>query len=99
MTSLVLNEEALCDALVHDDDRDDWLLLGSVVGLSDGLTELVHLLLKDLLPHAIANTVTVDDEVLRVITMLLLEAAECTLDGILQLLVDDFLPFLLDDAL
>ena len=42
------------------------LVLGEVVGLIDGFSELGDLLLKHLSPHAITHTVTVDYEVLRV---------------------------------
>lgn len=95
----VLDEEALRDALVHDDDRDGRLLLGRVVSLPNGLAQLVNLLLEHLPSHGIAHTVAVDDEVLGIVTVLLLEAGKCTLDGILQLLVDNLLALLLGDAL
>jgi hypothetical protein len=95
----VLDEETLSDALVHNDDSDEGLLLGRVVGLIDGLPELVDLLLEDLFPHGITHSVSVDDEVLWIITMSLLEAPKRTLDGVFQLLVDNLLSLALHDAL
>jgi hypothetical protein len=99
LATAILNEEALSDALVHDDDCDRRLLLGCVVGLLDGLAELLHLLLEDLTSHGIANTITVDDEVLRVVSMSLCEGTESALDSILELLVDDLLSLPLSDPL
>ena len=96
---LILNEEPLSDPLVHNDNCDEGLLLGCVIGLIDGLTKLSNLLLKYLLAHSITDTITVNDEVLREITVPLSKATKRSLDCVLQLLVDDLLPFALKDAL
>ena len=50
-------------------------------------------------PSGITDTITVNDEVLREITVPLSKATKRSLDCVLQLLVDDLLPFALKDAL
>lgn len=95
----VLNEEPLCDPLVHNDDSDVGLLLGEVVGLIDGLSKLLDFCLKNLPAHGITNTVSVDNEMLRVVSMSLYEAAKSSLHGLLELLGDDLLTLALQDPL
>lgn len=96
-TLLILDEESLSDPLVDNDHCDVGLLLGQVVGLIDGLSELNNLLLKNLASHAITDSISVDNEVLWVVSMLFTEMSKRPLDGILQLLVYDLLPFALED--
>jgi hypothetical protein len=97
--SVLFNEEPLSDPLVDDDDCDEGLLLGQVVGLVDGLPQLGDLLLKHLSAHAIAHTVAIDNKVVWVVTTSISEAAEGTLDGVLELGTNDLLALLLDDPL
>ena len=96
--AVVFQEETLSDPLVDDDDSDLRLDLSQVVGLIDGLSELSHLLLEDLSAHSIADTVTIDYEVLRVAATLVSKGAESSLDSLLELRANDLLSLLLDDA-
>ena len=97
---LILNEESLSDPLVDDDDSDEGLVLGLVVCLIDGLTKLSDFVLKHLATHGITNTITIDDEVLWENTSILaLEAAEGSLDAVLERRTNDFLALALNDSL
>lgn len=60
----VSHEEPLRDPLVHDDDRDLWLLT-ITVELGDSLLELGNFRCKHLVALGITNTVPVNDEVSR----------------------------------
>ncbi len=93
------NKESLSDPLVDDNHRNEGLSLGGVVGLVDGLAELSDLLLEDLPSHGITDTISVDDEVLRVISVVVVETSESTFDAVLQLAVDDLSTLRLNDAL
>ena len=109
---LVLNlEEPLADALVDDDQGrlgEFWLLLlvflvlrlvhfGSEgVLLLHDLVELLQLVLDDLSPHGIADTVSVNEDVIGQLALVVV--SEC-LEGILEVLLqhaaaDDFLALL-----
>lgn len=94
-----LNKEPLSDSLVDDDNSDVRLLLGEVVGLMDSLSDLSDLLLEDLSSHGITNTISVDNEVIREISMALSKATHCSLKSLLKLLVDYLLASLLTDLL
>ena len=72
MTSAVLHEEALCDAFVHNNERDLWRVASSVVQLSEGISELLDLLADDLLALCVAYTITVDDKVRRELSVVVL---------------------------
>ena len=98
-TTAVLQEESLSDPLVDDDNSDVRLLLGQVVGLVDGLPQLGDLLLQHLSAHPIAHTVAIDNKVVWVVTTSISEAAEGSLDGVLELDTHDLLALLLDDPL
>jgi hypothetical protein len=73
LTVLVrLLEEPLAHALVHDDQRDLGrvvltfvLAVKEAVLLLDNLVELLQFEIDDLLSHAVAHTVTVDENVVR----------------------------------
>ena len=94
----VFNKESLSDSFVDNDDCDEGLLLCCVVGLADGLTKLIDFLLKHLFSHGITNSVSVDDEVLWEIFMTISEATKCSLNGLLELFVDNLLSLALDNA-
>lgn len=83
--SVLLNKESLSDPLVDDDDCHEGLFLGLVVGLINGCLELRYLLKKNLASHSITNTISIDDEVFRVVLVLVSETAKSSLDGILEL--------------
>ena len=96
--SLVFNEEPLSDPLVDDDHSDERLLLGEVIGLVDRLAKLLDFLLKDLSAHCVSNSISVNDDVLWVVSMALFKADEGSLHGVLELLRNDLLAFTLKNA-
>jgi len=55
--------------------------------------------LQNLTTHAIANTISVNDEVLGIVLVVLEEAFEGSLDSIFELGAHDFLALFLDDPL
>jgi hypothetical protein len=93
----IFNKESLSNPLVDNDDSDERLLLGRVVGLINCLSELLNFFLQNLTSHCITNTISVDYEVLWEILMALTENTHSSLDSILQVSVHDLLTLSLDD--
>jgi len=89
----------LSDPLVDNDNCDEGFLFGRVIGLIDSLAKLSDFSLQNLTTHAIANTISVNDEVLGIVLVVLEEAFEGSLDSIFELGADDFLALPLDDPL
>ena len=73
--SVLFDKESLSDPLVDNYDCHEGLFLGLVVGLVNGCLELRHFLKKDLASHSIANTISIDDEMFRIVLVLVSEAA------------------------
>ena len=95
----ILNKESLSDSLVHNDESDGWLVGTLVVHLGDDLLELCDFLLDDLPSHGISYTISVDDEVVWELSlgMSLLISLDSLLQSLSQVVVNDFLSFLLED--
>ena len=96
---VIRNKESLSDPLIDDNHRNEGLRLGLVVGLIDGLAQLSDFLLEDLPSHCITDTISVDEEVLRIISVVVIKTSESTFDAVLQLAVDDLPTLWLNDAL
>ena len=85
----VLDEHPLVDALV-DDHQSDWGRPGgSVVEAAEHFSELGDLLLDDLVAHALADTIPVDDDLGRVlISMILGEGVDSLFHALVQFSLD-----------
>lgn len=100
VASVVLDEEALRDALVDHDEGDLGLLPSLVVQLSEGLTELVDLLVDDLVTLCVTNTIAEDDEVGgELAIMMLSEDLDSLLQRLLHPRLHDLLALALHDVL
>ena len=94
-----MHEEALRDALVHDDESDLRLHRGLIVDLGEGLAELLDLLLDDLRALSVTHTVTENDEVGRKLPIVLRgEDLDGFLEGLLHLTLDDLTTLRLEDG-
>ena len=96
---VVLDEEALSDALVDNNESDLGHLTNFVVHFFEGLTELNDLLLDDLLLLSITDSITVDDVVSGEHAVM---ERRKDFDGLLErlfhLVLDDLLTLLLDNV-
>jgi len=93
---VVTNEEALRDALVHNNKSHLWTYLGFVVKFSKSLSELGDLARDHLATLRITNAVPVDDIVRWQFSLVSLrKCLNGTLERVLHLLLDDLLTFLL----
>ena len=82
-------EESLSDSLVHNDQGvlRELVLLGRVdaVLLLNDLVELLELVADDLSPHGIANSVSVDEDVVWELALVVVaEGLECALEVFLE---------------
>ena len=100
MTTAVLDEEALSDALVDDDEGDLRLLSRLVVHLRERISELLDLLLDHLKSLSIADSITVDDEVGgELAIMLSSKDFDSFLERVLHFSLNNLLTLPLDDVL
>lgn len=99
-TALILDEEALGDALVYDNKADLRRLSSFIVQLTEGLTELFDLLSDDLLTLGITDTITVDDQMGREHAVVVLgKDLNRLLQTFFHLSLDDFLALRLHNVL
>ena len=92
-------EESLSYSLVHNNESVLWMLLILIciktILLSNNLLELLKLMVNDLLSHRIANTITIDEDVIGKGAIMITEGLESTLEVSLKnTRADDFLSFL-----
>lgn len=99
LTVVPFNEEPLGDPLVDNDDCQLRLLGCLVVDFIDCFLELGNLFLENLLSHGITNTISVDDEVIRVefLRVSVRIRLESLLEGILEFVANDLLSSLLNN--
>ena len=94
---MIFDEEPLRDPLVDHDNSDGWLGCGRVVQLLNSLLKLRYLSLEDLVSHSIADTISVDYEVCRELTVVVAgEDLDCIFYGIFHLILHDLLTLLLN---
>jgi len=93
LSSIVLDEESLSDALVHHNKSDFRRVLALVVDLIEHFLELGDLLSDDLISHGITDTISVDDVVCwqKVPSMLFCKGSDSFLEGFLHLVLNNFL--------
>lgn len=100
MTTAILDEEALSDALVDDDEGDLGLLSHLVVHFRERISELLDLLLDHLKSLSITDTITVDDEVGgELAIMLSCKDFNSFLERVLHFCLNNLLTLPLDDVL
>ena len=100
IASAVLDEEALSDSLVHNDQSDLGRCGQSILHLAESLPELLNLLVYDLRAHSVADTVAEDDEVGGELAVVVgREDVDSLFEGLSHLSFDDLLAFWLDDVL
>lgn len=91
LACLVLLEEPLTNTLVHDNERDLWLfhylfifILIKAIFFVDNFVQLFKLIVNNLLTHGVADTITVDEDVLGHVLVKVTIAGECTLEVVTQ---------------
>lgn len=93
----VLDEHSLVDSFV-DNDKSDGRLRELVVKWLDSFSELMDLLLNDLVSHLLSNSVSVDDDLRRVGSLVFVgKGLDSTDQASVKILFDNLLVFLLDD--
>lgn len=90
------HEHPLVDSLV-DDNKSHRRLTKLVVRVLENLLELRDFLIYDLISHALSNTVSVNDDLVWKSSVSSLITVKCLLHGLVELLLNDFLTFALDD--
>ena len=94
---LLLDEESLRNSLVDNDDSHLWLRLVLAVKFVDGLLELRDFVLEHLVSHGITDTISEDDEVgWESPVVVACKHLNGSLDGVLHLLLNNFLALALD---
>jgi hypothetical protein len=94
---LILDEKALGDPLVHHNDRDFGFLGHLVVEQIDRSLKLGNLRSEDLIALGITDTIPVDNDVGRELTLVMLrERLDSLADRLLHVVLHDFLALLLD---
>lgn len=71
-----MNKEPLADSLVDDDHSDFWLTDCFAVELLNQFSELWNFKFKDLSSHGVSNSVSVNNQVIRVALVVFLELLE-----------------------
>lgn len=93
-----LDEHALVDSLVHDYQSDGRNRADLVVEWLENLLELADFTLDDLVSHAFADSISVDNDSIGIgATMVLGKRNAGLLHALIEISLDKFLPLLLDD--
>jgi hypothetical protein len=94
---LIFNEKALGDPLVHHYDRDVGFLGHLVVEQIDRSLKLRNLWSEDLIALGITDTISVDDDISREFTLVMLrERLDSQTDWLLHVVLDNLLSLFLD---
>ena len=100
LTTSVLDEESLSDALVDYNERNLWLVASRIVHFGESLAKLKDLFVDDLLSHSISDAISEDYEVCWKFTIVMLgKDADSALKMILHLSLHYLFTFPLNDML
>jgi len=92
-----LNKHPLMDPLVHDSKCDCWLFSCLVVERRKSCLKLSDLLRDDLVSHLLANSISVDNDLLGEVTLVvLLEFSQSTDQALVEISFHKLLIFLLN---
>lgn len=95
----IIVEESLMNLLVHKDDCEVGSFCCFVVGLLDGFPKLRNLSLDNHQSHGVSYSISVEDKVLWVASLLGRKLVQCTLQSIFEVGIYNLLPSFLNESL
>ena len=93
-----LDKHPLMDPLVHDSKCDCWWICCLVVERRKSCLKLSDLLRDDLVSHLLANSISVDNDLGRIVSAIVFgKTLDGTIDAFIEVLLDKLLEFLLNE--